>query len=257
MVRGDHRICNFEIAHIRDELPPPDPCADVGWRFWPDDLTQEERNRSDNLILLCSPCHKLIDRISPREFSPELLHNWKMAAESDTWESLPGEPLDIGTLRSELIYALQARPHVELAVPDLASSDGLSFASRSAEFSGRAAEQAALLAFLQSEAAFSWWMIVGGAGAGKSRLALECCLDVDGDWDVGFARDSDHKALLEFVPIRPTLLVVDYAAARADWLGGLLSGLAGRCGPDWDPVRVLVLERAAVGKWHEAATLPE
>ena len=226
----------------------------MGWRYWPDDLTQEERNRSDNLILLCAPCHKLIDRVSPRDFSLERLHEWKRAAEGDAIDNLSGETLDVAALRAALVNALQVRPHLELTLPVLASSDGLSFASRSAEFSGRSDEKAELLAFLQSEEVFSWWEIVGDAGAGKSRLALECCLDIARDWDVGFARDADLDALLEFVPIRQTLLVVDYAAARADWLGRFLIDLADRCGTDWEMVRVLVLERSVEGKWHEAAT---
>ena len=75
---------NFEIAHIRDELPPSDPDATIGWRYWPsDDLTQEQRNHFTNLILLCSPCHKLIDKIAPRDYSVELLHSWKSENELD------------------------------------------------------------------------------------------------------------------------------------------------------------------------------
>ena len=167
---------------------------------------------------------------------------------------LPSETLDIDALKAAFAAALQSRPHVELTVPALASHDGLSFASRSATLTGRTDEQPALSAFLHSEVVFSWWAIVGAAGVGKSRLALEICLDVSGDWNVGFIRDTDQEALLEFVPDRPTLLVVDYAAARADWLGSLLISLTDRSTDDWDQVRVLVLERTVEAKWYEAAT---
>ena len=247
-------MSDFEIAHIRDELQPRDPCANVGWRYWPDDLTQEDRNRFDNLILLCPPCHKLIDRVRPRDFSPEQLHGWKRAAEGAALDGLPSETLDIDALMAAFVAALRARPHVELTVPALASHDGLSFASRSATLTGRTEEQPALSAFLHSEALFSWWAIVGEAGVGKSRLALESCLDVSADWNVGFIRDTDQEALLEFVPDRPTLLVVDYAAARAQWLGSLLISLTERSTDDWDQVRVLVLERTVQAKWYAAAT---
>ena len=252
--RGSNRVADFEIAHIRDELPPHNPKADIGWRYWPDDLTQEERNRFDNLILLCPPCHKLIDRVRPRDFSPERLHEWKRAAERAALDDIASDTLDVTTLTVALADALRARPYVELSMPTLASQDGLSFVSRSATLTGRSAEQPALSAFLDSEEVFSWWAIVGEAGVGKSRLALECCLEAMGDWDVGFIRDTDQKALLEFVPDRPTLLVVDYSAARADWLGRLLFGLADRSRADWDRVRVLIIERTVYAKWYETAT---
>ena len=34
--RGNNRVADFEIVHIRDELPPLNPDADIGWRYWPD-----------------------------------------------------------------------------------------------------------------------------------------------------------------------------------------------------------------------------
>jgi HNH endonuclease len=81
--RDDRPIVNCEFAHIRDELPPKDSNSDIGWRYWPsEDLTSEERNSFENLILLCSPCHKLIDKIAPRDYSVELLHQWKAEHES-------------------------------------------------------------------------------------------------------------------------------------------------------------------------------
>ncbi|MCY3662494.1 MAG: hypothetical protein OXH28_06670 [bacterium] len=254
VTRQGQLVTDFEIAHIRDELPPQDPSADIGWRYWPDDLAQEERNQFDNLILLCPPCHKLIDRGSPRDFSPELLHEWKRAAEGTAFDDLSSEIFEIVDLTARLANALGARPRLQFSLPALASEDGLSFASRSATLTGRTEEQSALSAFLSSEGVFSWWAIVGEAGVGKSRLALECCHGVPADWDVGFVRDADQDALLEFIPHRPTLLVVDYAAARADWLGKLLFSLTDRSTADWARLRVLLLERTAKAKWHEAAT---
>jgi len=79
VTRSGKPIINFEYAHIRDELRPSSPDSDVGWRFWPeDDLTQEQRNSPENIILLCGPCHKLIDKIDPKAYSIALLRQWKV-----------------------------------------------------------------------------------------------------------------------------------------------------------------------------------
>ena len=255
--RGGNRIADFEIAHIRDEQPPRDPSVNIGWRYWPNDLTQDERNQFGNLLLLCPPCHKLIDRIKPRDFSPELLYEWKRAAEGAALDGLLNETLDVDVLTAKLADALRDHLRVELSLPAVASQDGLSFASRSATLTGRTQEQSALSAFLNSEEVFSWWVLVGEAGTGKSRLALECCLGLTEDWDVGFVRHTDQEALLELVPLRPTLLVVDYAAARAEWLGELLINLAQRSTAQWYRVRVLVLERTVLAKWYQTATCQE
>ena len=254
VTRGSNQVADFEIAHIRDELPPSNPDSDIGWRYWPDDLSQDDRNRYDNLILLCPPCHKFIDRVRPRDFSPELLHTWKRVAESAVLDEVLRDVLDLDAFASTLANALQERPHIELSVPSLDSNDGLSFASRSATLAGRSTELEALAAFLLSEEVVSWWTVVGEAGVGKSRLALECCHTVMEGWNAGFVRDAEQEAIVDFVPDRPTLLVVDYAAARAEWLGRILIGLVERSRAGWDPVRVLVLERTIDAQWHGAAT---
>ena len=88
--RDGEPIVNFEFAHIRDELPPKDPNADIGWRYWPDDMSQEQRNEFDNLILLCKPCHKLIDKRKPREFTIERLIEWKNLNEGNRGKQLSG-----------------------------------------------------------------------------------------------------------------------------------------------------------------------
>lgn len=76
-------IKNFEFAHIRDERPPKKQTANgIGWRYYPaEDMSQEERNQASNILLLCPPCHKLIDKIRPKEFPVELLLNWKSSSE--------------------------------------------------------------------------------------------------------------------------------------------------------------------------------
>jgi len=148
---------------------------------------------------------------------------------------------------------------IVLALPALQTSDGLFFASRRTPIFGRARERDAVDDFVRDGGGFAWWVLVGAAGMGKSRLALEICLGLGESWECGFVRGQDEESLLRFVPERPTLLVIDYASARAEWLGKLLLDLTERAEPNWPALRVLVLERdAAVGltgiSWFATAT---
>ncbi|MDR1660915.1 MAG: serine protease, partial [Azoarcus sp.] len=91
------------------------------------------------------------------------------------------------------------------------------FTERRTSFFWQAGVRQAFDAFYQSEAAFSWWLIVGGAGTGKSRTALEFCEDIkERGWRAGFLA-LDGKKPLDFWetwrPAQDTFLVVDYAYA--------------------------------------------
>ena len=39
---------------------------------------------------------------------------------------------------------------------------------------------------LRSEGDFKWWLLLGAAGSGKSRLALEACILHESEWATGF-----------------------------------------------------------------------
>lgn len=103
VTRAARTIPNFVVAHIRDEQPPRDPDADVGWRYWPEDLTLDQRNHFSNLILLCEACHKLIDKVDPRSYSPALLCRWKVDAEGAEAEALA---LTVGTMTPDALEEL-------------------------------------------------------------------------------------------------------------------------------------------------------
>jgi tetratricopeptide (TPR) repeat protein len=123
---------------------------------------------------------------------------------------------------------------------------------------GRAAELASLQAFLQDERPLLCRVLIGGGGSGKTRLALELCEQASG-WQAGFVT---HKELTRFMAMqnlsawgwqKPTLLVIDYAAAQAQLLAALLEALADRT--DYPhPLRILLLERHAStesGWWQQ------
>ncbi len=255
--RDERPIVNFDIAHIRDELPPGDSSADLGWRYWPaDDLTQRDRNRFENLLLLCKPCHKLIDHVAPRSYTVDLLHAWRreaqLAGPTKRMEALVG--VEPGQLAAMLLEALTEPPELQLTWPrDAFEDDLLSFAARQTRHVGRDADLRSLNGFLAVSDPFVWWMVVGEAGTGKSRLALELCLAVAGQWHAGFLTESGQETLRGFEPHEPTLIIIDYAAARADWLGDVLYDQASRCDRYQAPMRLLVLERSLTEPWYSRA----
>jgi len=107
--------------------------------------------------------------------------------------------------------------------------------------------------FLRDPATFSWWIVIGEAGAGKSRLALELCVEANSDWYVGFLPEAAQEGLIGFEPREPTFIIVDYAAARATWLGRALYDHALRAERYSAPLRILVLERGIDESWYPGA----
>jgi hypothetical protein len=106
--------------------------------------------------------------------------------------------------------------------------------------------------------------LIGRAGAGKTRLALEFCLKIDSDpnanggWLAGFLSPSDLTPVVDtlatryFIWKRPTLLVIDYAAQCHEALGRWLDRLAGQMLDT--KLRILLLDREApegFGWWRE------
>lgn len=101
---------------------------------------------------------------------------------------------------------------------------------------------------------FFWWQIAGPGGQGKSRLALELINALGPQWHAGFlSADELQKTDFDRVQFfKPTLIVVDYAAApaKAAKVAQAITRLAKRADGSLDmplahPVRFLVLERGA------------
>jgi hypothetical protein len=129
---------------------------------------------------------------------------------------------------------------------------------------GRKDLLAELQAWIDGEVDISVHALIGRAGSGKTRLALEFCLKIDSDpnaeggWLAGFLSPSeltpvvDTLATRHFVWEGPTLLVIDYAAQCHEALGRWLDQLAGQ---KLDTkLRLLLLDREApegFGWWRE------
>lgn len=125
------------------------------------------------------------------------------------------------------------------------------------KFVGRLDEQSRLLAFLDTPPNFSWWLVTGGAGSGKTRLARHLCLQaIERGWHAGFLPDSEDAASLkDWNPHRPTLIIVDYPTRRANRVRLIAERLRSREGSLRHSVRMLLLEREVDRDFEQAFLL--
>jgi hypothetical protein len=138
--------------------------------------------------------------------------------------------------------------------------------TKTTQLIGREADLAALQAWLGSPALISVRVLIGRAGSGKTRLALDLCDTVSKEgemrcWDAGFVtgpeleRFRQQQNLASWGWQRPTLIVIDYAASKTRALRHWLQELADYAGEPGGPLRLLLLERHADtngGWWQEA-----
>src|ERR1700683_880263 len=129
---------------------------------------------------------------------------------------------------------------------------------------GRESAKAELETWLASPPPISVRCLVGSGGSGKTRLGIELCESAEQkNWFAGFV---SHKELTDFAArqnlsgwgwSKNTLIVVDYAAARARVLREWLVALAQNSGSAGNSLRLLLLERHAdptIGWWHDLTT---
>ncbi|PWQ93356.1 tetratricopeptide repeat protein, partial [Leucothrix pacifica] len=128
------------------------------------------------------------------------------------------------------------------------SAAWLTYTSRQAKLIGREHSLELLNDFFDADKTFSWLVITGDGGTGKSRLALDALLSRQSYCDVGFLHSDKldkSDALDNWQPTRPTIITIDYAAEYptqiANWIDHFIQHQ-----DDYDfPVRLLVLERVA------------
>jgi len=126
----------------------------------------------------------------------------------------------------------------------------LAFSSRATRLIGRDKERVRLSEFLNSDSKFSWLLVTGDAGSGKSRLALELCCEVGEEWHAGFlSRTVKDFKWTEYQPTRKTLIVIDYVASRAAEVGEVVLNLSRASSSFTKPVRILLVEREKRSWW--------
>lgn len=120
---------------------------------------------------------------------------------------------------------------------------------------GRETDFASLWSWLQSRERISARLLIGRAGAGKTRLAFELIWRVArelGDaWQAGRIDRTDLERFhaehgwTTWEWNKPTLIVIDYAMAVVEPLTGLLRALCEKADADGAPLRLLLAEREA------------
>lgn len=115
-------------------------------------------------------------------------------------------------------------------------------------FRARDRELTLLRSWLEDKKRFSWTMLRGPGGQGKSRLAAELCRSLLPKWNAGFlidGVDDDPSRYADFYPTKPHLIVIDYVASRAEKVGQLIRNLSAHCedSPFRKCVRILLIER--------------
>lgn len=201
-------------------------------------LSKVERAGFGNGIWLCQSCARAIDR-DEAWFTTTLLQQWKLEAEARarTRLDIPERPQS------------PAEPTLNIPTTDPAVS-WLPFSARATRFVGRKAQSDLLAEFLESDLSFSWWLVMGPAGSGKSRLALELCLSARPRWNAGFlSRVEAFSNWPNFRPLRPTLVVIDYVSSRVSEVSAIVLQLAQSRAYLSAPVRILMLERDKRSWW--------
>jgi tetratricopeptide (TPR) repeat protein len=179
----------------------------------------------------------------------------------------PGQPRPDGLHRAEELGILRSGAFLKLALqrPQRLSKQPslwLQAYNTFVPMTGREPEMEELFQkLIHSEGSFRWWVMIGEAGMGKTRLAIEFARRMTSEgWHTGLLSGDDLKLFVNnslasaWRPHAPTLLIVDYAASKVGDLRRLfvhLSAIEAEAQQEADapgispPVRVLLLERHA------------
>jgi len=141
--------------------------------------------------------------------------------------------------------------------PNKETLSKLHYMYRQSKLIGRQTELQQLREFYEDKTKpFSWWVMTGAGGIGKSRLALESALNLSNDWERGFLKNHQLQTIDfdQWCPSKKTTILIDYAATYTDKTCHLLDALIDNHHRNAyaHPVRVLFIERYTENqKWWQ------
>jgi hypothetical protein len=112
-----HPVTNLDIAHIRAAEPN-------GPRYF-QAMTDDERRAWPNVILLCPPHHRFVDKIKPEDYPIEKLQGWKEDREAGKLAHLRNvNDLSEDRLQEIITYAMaEATRELRKAIGELGHTD--------------------------------------------------------------------------------------------------------------------------------------
>ena len=144
-------------------------------------------------------------------------------------------------------------PQLETKLAPSGPATMLNFRSRSTPMMGRDEEMSRLREILGDDRLFSWQLLTGSGGSGKSRLALELCLEAaQAGWHAGFLIPGIPFEWHTWLPTRPTLIVVDEQEYRREVIKEIITVLAARSDTLTERVRLLLLGRERAGRFERS-----
>lgn len=121
-------------------------------------------------------------------------------------------------------------------------------------FMGRETELQKLKNFVECRDSWCWWTITGQAGAGKSRLALQCLKELPAAWFGFFLNDkATVPDAAAFKPFSNTLVIMDYVNGREYVVANIMKNLVQTFEDTSYSLRILLIEREnnrETGSWY-------
>lgn len=162
----------------------------------------------------------------------------------DSYEELPTFMLNVTMTRIRKNLNIKdicrVNPYIKTSCSNSAYSR-MHYAAKYLDFIGRKDELSKLDDFLRTEDDFSWWMVTGEAGMGKSRLLLEWLYNLPSDWFGFFANiNADFS---KYKPFSNTIIVLDYVAGREKQCSSLIQQIIEIFKNSIYKIRIILVER--------------